>query len=82
MGSMDYRAIDAEALQPSRPERIHETGAGVKSGGRSHMSKRPARGIVCPRCGMASAKIIGRSEALPVLYLRCDDCGRTSVSPE
>jgi len=26
--------------------------------------------------------VIGRSEALPVLYLRCDDCGKTSVSPE
>jgi len=29
-----------------------------------------------------SARVIGRSEALPVLYLRCDDCGRTSISPE
>jgi len=29
-----------------------------------------------------SAKVIGRSESLPVVYLRCDDCGRTSISPE
>jgi hypothetical protein len=46
------------------------------------MAKRPASGIVCPRCGVPGAKIIGRSESLPVLYLRCDDCGRTSISPE
>jgi hypothetical protein len=46
------------------------------------MAKRPAPGIVCPRCGVARARIIGRSESLPVLYLRCDDCGRTSISPE
>jgi len=26
--------------------------------------------------------VIGRSESLPVIYLRCDDCGRTSISPE
>jgi hypothetical protein len=30
----------------------------------------------------SSTSVIGRSEALPVLYLRCDDCGKTSVSPE
>jgi hypothetical protein len=46
------------------------------------MPKRPTSGIVCPRCGVPSARVIGRSEALPVLYLRCDDCGRTSISPE
>ena len=46
------------------------------------MAKRSTSGIVCPRCGVPSARVIGRSEALPVLYLRCDDCGRTSVSPE
>jgi hypothetical protein len=26
-------------------------------------------------------QVIGRSESLPVIYLRCDDCGRTSISP-
>jgi hypothetical protein len=26
--------------------------------------------------------VIGRSESLPVVYLRCDDCGRTSIAPE
>jgi len=45
------------------------------------MAKR-STGLVCPRCGAPAAKIIGRSEALPVVYLRCDDCGRASVSPE
>ncbi len=47
------------------------------------MAKRSSTGaIVCPRCGVPSAKVIGRSESLPVIYLRCDDCGRTSISPE
>lgn len=46
------------------------------------MAKRTSPGIVCPRCGVPNAKIIGRSDSLPVLYLRCDDCGRTSISPE
>lgn len=36
---------------------------------------------VCPRCGRPSAKVIGRSESFPVLYLRCDDCRLTSVAP-
>jgi predicted RNA-binding Zn-ribbon protein involved in translation (DUF1610 family) len=45
------------------------------------MAKRTT-GIVCPRCGVAGARIIGRSESLPVLYLRCDDCGKTSISAE
>ena len=38
-------------------------------------------GVVCPRCGMLAARIIGRSESLPVVYLQCEDCGRTSVAP-
>ena len=46
------------------------------------MAKRPTSDVVCPRCGMLSARIIGRSEALPVLYLRCDECGRTSIAPD
>jgi hypothetical protein len=46
------------------------------------MSKRQPRDIVCPRCGVPSAKVIGRSESQPVIYLRCDDCGRTSIAPE
>ena len=32
------------------------------------MAKRPTSGIVCPRCGVPSARVIGRSESLPVLY--------------
>jgi ribosomal protein L37E len=47
------------------------------------MAKRAsATTIICPRCGVPSARVIGRSESLPVIYLRCDDCGRTSVQPE
>ena len=38
--------------------------------------------VVCPRCGMTTAHVIGRSEELPILYLRCDDCGRTSIAPQ
>jgi hypothetical protein len=47
------------------------------------MARRPnaAVGVVCPRCGMLAARIIGRSESLPVIYLTCEDCGRTSVAP-
>jgi hypothetical protein len=40
------------------------------------MAKRSTSGIVCPRCGAPSAKVIGHSDSLPVIYLRCDDCGR------
>jgi hypothetical protein len=36
--------------------------------------------VVCPRCGRFSAKIIGRSEILPVVYLRCDGCQLASVA--
>ena len=46
------------------------------------MAKRTNAGVICPRCGVASAKVIGRSESYPVVYMRCDDCGRTSISPE
>ena len=36
---------------------------------------------VCPKCGRPTARLIGRSETYPVLYLRCDDCSHTSVAP-
>ena len=36
---------------------------------------------VCPKCGRLTARLIGRSETYPVLYLRCDDCSHTSVAP-
>jgi len=35
----------------------------------------------CMRCGKFEAQIIGRSESLPVLYLRCDGCHLASISP-
>jgi hypothetical protein len=47
------------------------------------MAKRSSSGsVVCPRCGVPSARVIGRSEQYPIIYLRCDDCGRMSVQPE
>jgi hypothetical protein len=46
------------------------------------LGKRAAAGTVtCPRCGMPGAHIVGRSESLPVLYLRCEDCGKMSIAP-
>jgi hypothetical protein len=36
---------------------------------------------VCPKCGRPNARIIGRSESFPILYLRCDGCSHTSVAP-
>ncbi|HKT81169.1 MAG TPA: hypothetical protein VJP86_13175 [Vicinamibacterales bacterium] len=47
------------------------------------MAKRKKAGaITCPRCGMPDAHVIGRSDSLPVLYLKCDECGRMSIAPE
>ena len=34
----------------------------------------------CPRCGRHMAKIIGRSEVIPIVYLRCDGCRLLSVT--
>lgn len=46
--------------------------------------RRPAQPRVetveCPRCGRFTARIIGRSETVPVVYLRCDGCHQTSVA--
>jgi hypothetical protein len=36
--------------------------------------------VECPRCGRSLARIIGRSESVPVVYLRCDGCHQTSVA--
>src|SRR5688500_13907620 len=65
---------------------IHTTvtgGSASKPVRSDRMARRPnaAVGVVCPRCGMLAARIIGRSESLPVIYLQCEDCGRTSVAP-
>ena len=46
------------------------------------IKRAPAGAVTCPRCGMPGAHVVGRSESLPVLYLRCDDCGRMSIAPE
>jgi hypothetical protein len=39
-----------------------------------------AERVVCPRCGRFDARIIGRSESVPVVYLRCDGCHLASVA--
>lgn len=36
--------------------------------------------VVCPRCGRPDAHVIGRSESVAVVYLRCDACRLTSVT--
>jgi len=62
---------------------------GSKAGGsprpqqpRRHATvKHAADREVCPKCGRPNARLIGRSETFPVLYLRCDDCNHTSVAP-
>jgi hypothetical protein len=36
---------------------------------------------ICPKCGRPNARIIGRSESIPVLYLRCDECRHTTIAP-
>ena len=61
-------ARDASA-GPGRPPR------------RSSSMKHSADREVCPKCGRPNARLIGRSETFPVLYLRCDDCNHTSVAP-
>ena len=48
---------------------------------RSSSLKNSADREVCPKCGRPNARLIGRSETFPVLYLRCDDCNHTSVAP-
>lgn len=40
----------------------------------------PSERILCPRCGRPDARIIGRSESVPVVYLRCDGCHLASVA--
>ena len=65
MTRVDLKA-NAHQLRPRRPR-------GAQTGFRD--------GEVCPRCGRATARIFGRSESFPVLYLRCEECGHTSVAP-
>jgi len=36
--------------------------------------------FLCPRCGRDAAKMIGRSDVLPIVYLRCDSCRLLSVT--
>lgn len=36
--------------------------------------------LQCPRCGRWKARVIGRSDAWSVLYLRCEACQQTSVA--
>jgi hypothetical protein len=50
-----------------------------------HSHPLPARpeevvNVQCPRCGRSKARVIGQSDALPIVYLRCDACHQTSVA--
>ena len=36
--------------------------------------------VQCPRCRRSAARVIGQSDVMPVLYLRCDGCHATSVA--
>lgn len=42
---------------------------------------RTPAGVVCPKCGRSTARIIGQSDSFAVVYLRCDECQKTSVAP-
>jgi hypothetical protein len=64
-------------LAPSRDKSEHQAATPAP---RRRRAVQPDR-EVCPRCGRATARLIGRSESFPVLYLRCDDCAHTSVAP-
>ena len=46
----------------------------------SRRSRDDAERVVCPRCGRPDAKVIGRSESVAVVYLRCEACRLTSVT--
>lgn len=64
------------------PIRLHQGSAGPGRPPRRNSSmKHSADREVCPKCGRPNARLIGRSETFPVLYLRCDDCNHTSVAP-
>ena len=73
---------DVRNVAQTRPAPVPPTAVRRQKERSTSMAKRPARGVVCPRCGVAAARIIGRSESVPAVYLRCDECGRVSVSPE
>jgi hypothetical protein len=62
--------------------RVRDASADQGRQPRRHSSmKHSADREVCPKCGRPNARLIGRSETFPVLYLRCDDCNHTSVAP-
>ena len=64
------------------PSRLRDASAGQGRQLRRNSSmKHSADREVCPKCGRPNARLIGRSETFPVLYLRCDDCNHTSVAP-
>ena len=62
--------------------RLRDASAGpARQPRRNSSMKHSADREVCPKCGRPNARLIGRSETFPVLYLRCDDCNHTSVAP-
>ena len=67
---------------PAGQDRLREAPAAPgRAPRRSSSMKHSADREVCPKCGRPNARLIGRSETFPVLYLRCDDCNHTSVAP-
>lgn len=50
------------------------TSAPRRSGAEARLER-----MLCPRCDRWMAKVIGRSEVMPIVYLRCDGCQRPSV---
>jgi hypothetical protein len=77
------KAVKIAGLKKWSPEhRMNQTG-------RQHAAtptavRRPGDASVglvqCPRCGRSLARVIGQSDVMPVVYLRCDGCQTTSVA--
>jgi len=71
-----------DRLRAANADRLREaSSAQARQPRRSSSMKHAADREVCPKCGRPNARLIGRSETFPVLYLRCDDCNHTSVAP-
>ena len=75
---MSARNGDKANGSPNRLRPLRRARGGSR---RSSSMKHSADREVCPKCGRPNARLIGRSETFPVLYLRCDDCNHTSVAP-
>jgi hypothetical protein len=58
-----------------KPGRLHLVSPRRQSGPSVDIDR-----VECPRCGRQVARVIGRSEVAPVVYLRCDLCQLTSIA--